>query len=307
MAYTAYRTWVVGAVLTAAQLNTDLRDNGLLTAPAILTTRGDTLYANAANTPTRLPIGTAGQVYKVNSGATAPEWGVGSMITAEPFEWNRKAAQRYIFMVRGDQLLNNAVLGDLLDADWVNNAATIKSDDTARAADLDSQSDATGHDRLAVANVGGRYFASPYVIGEYTLLEALKAITGTRPTTITVWFVAAFEGVVDAADTAGFGIRGGATTGAWGTTDYAIMVGGTNFEMWDGSAATDLSVAKDAVPHLWEFVIDIAGGTFDLKIDGTVRLNDEAADTDEWPKACGIYHGGTGQDIYMFGWGVNYD
>lgn len=29
MAYTAYRTWAVGAVLTAAQLNTDLRDNGL--------------------------------------------------------------------------------------------------------------------------------------------------------------------------------------------------------------------------------------------------------------------------------------
>jgi hypothetical protein len=39
-----------------------------------LTTQGDTLY-QGATTPQRLPIGTAGQVLKVNSGATAPEWG----------------------------------------------------------------------------------------------------------------------------------------------------------------------------------------------------------------------------------------
>ena len=39
-----------------------------------LTTQGDTLY-QGATTGQRLPIGTAGQVLKVNSGATAPEWG----------------------------------------------------------------------------------------------------------------------------------------------------------------------------------------------------------------------------------------
>lgn len=36
---------------------------------------GDLIYATAADTVTRLGIGTAGQVLKVNSGATAPEWG----------------------------------------------------------------------------------------------------------------------------------------------------------------------------------------------------------------------------------------
>lgn len=36
---------------------------------------GDLIYATADNTPARLAIGTAGQVLKVNSGATAPEWG----------------------------------------------------------------------------------------------------------------------------------------------------------------------------------------------------------------------------------------
>lgn len=41
----------------------------------VVTTAGDILYATAADTLTRLGIGTAGQVLKVNSGATAPEWG----------------------------------------------------------------------------------------------------------------------------------------------------------------------------------------------------------------------------------------
>ena len=44
------------------------------------TTLGDIAYSSAtANTNTRLALGTAGQVLKVNSGATAPEWGVASV------------------------------------------------------------------------------------------------------------------------------------------------------------------------------------------------------------------------------------
>tara|TARA_R110002126_G_scaffold156058_1_gene303370 strand:+ start:253 stop:753 length:501 start_codon:yes stop_codon:yes gene_type:complete len=39
-----------------------------------LTTTGDTLYASAANTPSRLALGSAGQILTVNSGASAPEW-----------------------------------------------------------------------------------------------------------------------------------------------------------------------------------------------------------------------------------------
>jgi hypothetical protein len=39
-----------------------------------LTTQGDMLY-QGATTGQRLPIGTAGQILKVNAGATAPEWG----------------------------------------------------------------------------------------------------------------------------------------------------------------------------------------------------------------------------------------
>lgn len=40
----------------------------------VIDVAGDLLYGSAADTLTRLPLGTAGQVLKVNSGATAPEW-----------------------------------------------------------------------------------------------------------------------------------------------------------------------------------------------------------------------------------------
>lgn len=40
-----------------------------------VTTAGDVIYATGSSALTRLGIGTAGQVLKVNAGATAPEWG----------------------------------------------------------------------------------------------------------------------------------------------------------------------------------------------------------------------------------------
>jgi hypothetical protein len=40
-----------------------------------MTTTGDVIYSSSGSTPARLGIGTAGQILKVNSGATAPEWG----------------------------------------------------------------------------------------------------------------------------------------------------------------------------------------------------------------------------------------
>lgn len=58
--------------------------NGAI-AKTTVTTAGDIIYRNAT-VPTRLGIGTAGQVLAVNSGATAPEWiaapGVGTWSSA---------------------------------------------------------------------------------------------------------------------------------------------------------------------------------------------------------------------------------
>lgn len=39
-----------------------------------MTTAGDVIYGGASGAPTRLGVGTAGQVLKVNAGATAVEW-----------------------------------------------------------------------------------------------------------------------------------------------------------------------------------------------------------------------------------------
>ncbi len=41
-------------------------------ANTLVSAQGDLIYASAANTPARLPKGTAGQVLTMNSGATAP-------------------------------------------------------------------------------------------------------------------------------------------------------------------------------------------------------------------------------------------
>lgn len=49
----------------------------------LITTAGDLLYGTAADTVARLGIGTAGQVLKVNSGATAPEWGAPAAPSAD--------------------------------------------------------------------------------------------------------------------------------------------------------------------------------------------------------------------------------
>ena len=46
--------------------------NSMATA---ITTAGDVIYGTGSGTFSRLGIGTAGQVLKVNTGATAPEWG----------------------------------------------------------------------------------------------------------------------------------------------------------------------------------------------------------------------------------------
>jgi hypothetical protein len=48
--------------------------NGMI-PKSLVDAAGDLIYATADNTVARLAIGTAGQVLRVNSGATAPEWG----------------------------------------------------------------------------------------------------------------------------------------------------------------------------------------------------------------------------------------
>jgi hypothetical protein len=75
MAWTTPKTWASGYVVLAADLNTHLRDNLNVTAPAVLTTAGDIIYASGANTPARLAKSTTSTQYLANTGTSnIPAW-----------------------------------------------------------------------------------------------------------------------------------------------------------------------------------------------------------------------------------------
>ena len=75
MAWTAPRTWVAAETLTAALLNTHVRDNLLEAAPAKVTTKGDLTVATAANSISRLAVGTNAAVLVSDSAAsTGVRW-----------------------------------------------------------------------------------------------------------------------------------------------------------------------------------------------------------------------------------------
>jgi hypothetical protein len=74
---------VLASTPTATKAAYDLANTASTTATAAIpkstvTTAGDVIYATGSGAVTRLGIGTAGQVLKVNSGATAPEWAAAS-------------------------------------------------------------------------------------------------------------------------------------------------------------------------------------------------------------------------------------
>jgi len=73
MAWTDPRTWATGEVVTAALMNTHVRDN-LNQCPAhIVTTAGDIVYATGDSALARLALGTGGYILHVG-GSSAPAW-----------------------------------------------------------------------------------------------------------------------------------------------------------------------------------------------------------------------------------------
>ena len=99
MAFDNSFTAVVGATYTAAQYNTHVRDN--FTAVWVYTAAGDIAYATSATALARLAKGTAYQTLRMNSGATAPEWGgaiVGKAVRAANQTVNDSTLTAAIFM-----------------------------------------------------------------------------------------------------------------------------------------------------------------------------------------------------------------
>ena len=75
MAWTTPKTWASGYVVLASDLNTHLRDNLNVTAPAVMTSQGDVIYASGANTPARLAKDTNSTRSLTNTGTSNnPAW-----------------------------------------------------------------------------------------------------------------------------------------------------------------------------------------------------------------------------------------
>jgi hypothetical protein len=79
MAWTTPRCWTTGEVVTAAIMNTHVKANFDVTAPAVLTTAGDILYASGANAPARLAKGSNGNI--IHQASCAPAWTASPSIT----------------------------------------------------------------------------------------------------------------------------------------------------------------------------------------------------------------------------------
>ena len=73
MAYSAVILVATGDLWTAANNNVYLKDN--MAAAWVGTAAGDTDYYTAATTKTRLAIGTAGELQRMNAAETVHEWG----------------------------------------------------------------------------------------------------------------------------------------------------------------------------------------------------------------------------------------
>lgn len=86
MAYVSPTTRTTGTLITAAIWNQDIVSNSQASVPDIFTAAGDTVYATAADTAGVLAKGTAYQTYRMNSGATAPEWGNG-LLSGTTVSW----------------------------------------------------------------------------------------------------------------------------------------------------------------------------------------------------------------------------
>jgi hypothetical protein len=75
MAWSTPKTWASGYVVLASDLNTFVRDQQNLTAPAVMTSQGDLVIASGANTPIRLAKSTTSTQYLANTGTSnAPAW-----------------------------------------------------------------------------------------------------------------------------------------------------------------------------------------------------------------------------------------
>jgi hypothetical protein len=169
VAWTSPMTFSSGAVLTAAQLNTYLRDNSNETAPAKATGAGGLIVTTAANaivqrTPTSATVATS---------QTTTSTSYGDLATAGPSVTVTTGAQAIVFVTAS---MSNNVAANTTRADFVVSGATTRAASDATALINES----------GTANEGFRGSAVTFVsltAGSNTIKEQYR-VTGVTTGTI---------------------------------------------------------------------------------------------------------------------------
>ena len=82
MAWTAPKTWVASAILTAAELNVHLRDNLNATFPALVSAKGDSVWASGANAGARVAVAASGLLIADSTCNAGVRWSTCGVINA---------------------------------------------------------------------------------------------------------------------------------------------------------------------------------------------------------------------------------
>src|SRR3990167_4465280 len=110
MAWTSPRTWVTGETVTAALLNTHVRDE--FNALMVVTTKGDLAVATASVTLTRLAVGANGDVLVADSAATpGVRWSSTGKTASAAIGRNINIANTLTAAANNDQLEQTRITG----------------------------------------------------------------------------------------------------------------------------------------------------------------------------------------------------
>ena len=206
MAWTTPVDYSTGQIITSVIWNSLIGSGGNIdeTAPAKVTTAGDLVYGTGANAIARLGVGSANQVLKVNSGATAPEW---SAVAASELT----AANWKLFYSNGSGAVQELALAasGVLTANGTSAAPTFE----------------------APASGGIRSFTADGAIGSAGLIVTENAdgtvstITDTRGGgTQTTLALTAQSAVMPYASTSGYQTTGGSLFQVWAETSDGTNV-----------------------------------------------------------------------------------
>ena len=158
------------------------------------TTAGDLDYYTSGTAKARLGIGTAGQVLKVNSGATAPEWGASGggkvlqVVNAQTSTLVTSATSSYVDTTLTATITPSAATSTVLVFVSQNGVAKLTGNTSVNikllrdATDLQLMDDAAGNtantDRNHVGTVGTTYLDSPATTAATTYKTQFKSQAG---------------------------------------------------------------------------------------------------------------------------------